>query len=280
MNPGTTSTTVSAGNGHGAASGSSVPRGRDFGVRDRVVLITGAGQGIGREYAREFAAAGAIPVIAEVNADAAGNVVREIEQAGGRALAVPTDVADPASVAELVATVRTELGRVDALVNNAAIFSNLAMRPFDQIPLEEWDAVLRVNITGAFLCAREVAGPMRAAGWGRVVNIVSGAVPLGVPNYLHYVTSKSALVGMTNSMARELGAHGITVNAVQPGGTFTEIPRQTVTEEGKAKLIANQCIQREEVPMDLVGLVLFLCTPAAGFITGQTIACDGGLTHP
>ena len=108
---------------------------------------------------------------------------------------------------------------------------------------------------------------------------MSGAVPLGVPNYLHYMTSKSALVGMTNSLARELGPSGVTVNAVQPGGTFTEVPRETLTEEGKAALIAKQCIQREEVPTDLVGIVLFLSTRAAGFITGQTIACDGGLTH-
>ncbi|SHK10011.1 3-oxoacyl-[acyl-carrier protein] reductase [Pseudonocardia thermophila] len=254
-------------------------RGRDFGVRDRVVVITGAGQGIGREYAREFAAAGAIPVLAEINGAAARNVAAEIEQAGGRSLVVETDVADPASTEAMVERVVAELGRVDALINNAAIFSSLQMRPFDQIPLDEWDAVLRVNVTGAFLCARAVVPHMKAAGWGRIVNIMSGSVPLGIRNYLHYVTSKSALVGMTNSLARELGADGITVNAVQPGGTFTEVPRNTVTPEGKAALIANQCIPREEVPMDLVGLVLFLCTPAAGFITGQTIACDGGLTH-
>ncbi|MEV7007330.1 SDR family oxidoreductase [Streptosporangium sp. NPDC051022] len=256
-----------------------VSRGRDFNVRDRVVVITGAGQGIGRAYAREFAAAGAVPVIAELNGDSARKVAKEIEQEGGRAIAVETDVADPASVTALVETVTRELGRIDALVNNAAIFSSLTMRPFEEIPLEEWDAVLRVNVTGAFLCARAVAPHMREAGWGRVVNIMSGAVPLGVRNYLHYVTSKAALVGMTNSLARELGADGITVNAIQPGGTFTEVPRETVTAEGKARLIAGQCIPREEVPMDLVGLAMFLCTPAAGFITGQTIACDGGLTH-
>jgi 3-oxoacyl-[acyl-carrier protein] reductase len=129
------------------------------------------------------------------------------------------------------------------------------------------------------LAVRAVLPAMRRAKWGRVVNITSGAVPLGLRNYLHYVTSKAAVLGMTNSLARELGTDGITVNAVQPGGTFTEIPRETITAEGKAKLIASQCIQREEVPMDLVGLVMFLCTPAAEFITGQNIACDGGLTH-
>ncbi len=153
------------------------------------------------------------------------------------------------------------------------------MRPFEEIPLDEWDRVLRINITGCFLPARAVLPAMRAARWGRIINITSGSVPLGGKNYLHYVTSKSALIGMTNSMARELGPQGITVNAVQPGGTFTEIHRETITEEGKARLIASQCIPREEVPMDLVGIVMFLSTEASGFITGQTIACDGGLTH-
>jgi NAD(P)-dependent dehydrogenase (short-subunit alcohol dehydrogenase family) len=255
-------------------------RGRDFSVRDRVVLITGAGQGIGREYALQFAAAGAHVVVAEINADSAGRVVREIESAGGDALAVPSDVSSPESVQELTDRAIDRYGRVDALVNNAAIFSGLTMRGFEEIPLDEWDRVLRVNVDGPFLCARALAPHMRTAGFGRIINISSGSVPQGVPNYLHYVASKSAVVGMTYALARELGEHGITVNAIQPGGTFTEVPRATLTEQGKANLIARQCIHREEVPTDLVGLAIFLCTPAASFITGQVIACDGGLTHP
>jgi 3-oxoacyl-[acyl-carrier protein] reductase len=254
-------------------------RGRDFSVRDRVVLITGGGQGIGREYARQFAAAGAIPVIAEVDEHSGSRVVDEIEQAGGRALAVRTDISNPDDVDTLVNTTIREFGRVDALVNNAAIFSSLNMQPFDEIPLDEWRRVIDVNITGSFLCTRAVAAQMRTQGWGRVINIGSGAVPLGVPNYLHYVTSKAALVGMTNSLAKELGSSGITVNLVQPGGTFHEVPRKTLSEESKARQIAAQCIGRGEVPADLSGLVLFLCSPAAEFITGQTLVCDGGLTH-
>lgn len=256
-----------------------VPYGRDFDVTGRVVVITGAGQGIGREYARQFAAVGAHAVIAETNLDRARAVEDEITAAGGSALAVQTDVSDPESVAAMVADVVGTFGRVDVLVNNAGIFTSLKMKPFEDIPLAEWDQVLKVNITGCYLTARAVTPYMREQGWGRIINITSGSVPLGVRNYLHYVTSKSALIGMTNSMARELGAAGITVNAVQPGGTFTEVPRETLTEEGKARLIASQCIPREEIPMDLVGLVMFLSTPAAGFITGQTIAVDGGLTH-
>lgn len=264
---------------HPPGADSAVPRGRNFDVSGRVVIITGAGQGIGREYARQFAGAGAIPVIAEINEAKAQSVVAEIEAEGGLAMAVGTNVADPDSVQALVDRVVERYGRIDVLVNNAGIFTTLKMKPFDQIPLEEWEQVLKVNITGCFLTARAVLPAMRQAKWGRIVNITSGSVPLGVKNYLHYVTSKAALIGMTNSMARELGADGITVNAVQPGGTFTEIPRETITEEGKARLIASQCIPREEVPMDLVGLVMFLSTEASGFITGQTIACDGGLTH-
>jgi NAD(P)-dependent dehydrogenase (short-subunit alcohol dehydrogenase family) len=255
-----------------------VERGRDFSVAGRVVIITGAGQGIGREYARQFAAGGAIPIVAEVNEAAAARVVSEIAAAGGSALAVPTDVSDVDSVQALTDTVLERYGRIDVLVNNAAIFSTLKMRPFDEIPLDEWDRVIRVNITGCYLPARAVVGAMREAGWGRIVNVSSGAVFQGTPNYLHYVSSKSALVGMTRAMATELGGHGITVNCVQPGGTFTEIERETVTEAGKARLLEMQSIHREEVPMDLVGLVVFLSSEAASFITGQTIAVDGGLT--
>lgn len=140
-------------------------RGRDFDVTGRVVLITGGGQGIGREYARQLGAAGAFPVVADINADSGSKVAEEVRAAGGRALAVTTDVSDPASVDALVAAALGEFGRVDALVNNAAIFSSLTMRPFDEIPLDEWRAVLDVNVTGTFLCARAVAPVMRDAGW-------------------------------------------------------------------------------------------------------------------
>lgn len=262
-----------------AGSSTTIPPGRNFDVSGRVVVVTGGGQGIGRQYALEFAAAGAIPIIAELNEDKARSVAKEITDRSGRALAIATDVTQPGSLERMADAVLSEFGRIDVLVNNAGIFTSLKMKPFDQIPLDEWDQVINTNITGCFLAARAVLPAMRKAGWGRIINITSGAVPLGLKNYMHYVTSKSALVGMTNAMARELGAEGITVNAVQPGATYTEVPRETLTEEGKARLIAMQCIPRAEVPMDLVGLVMFLSTEASGFITGQTIACDGGLTH-
>jgi len=246
-------------------------------LRGRVAIVTGAGQGLGRVFAKAFAMAGAIPVIAERNHDKGRAVAAEI---GNEALAIHTDVADPASIESMVAEVDKRFGRIDILVNNAGIFSTLEMRPFEQIPLDEWEQVLRVNVTGPFLCARAVLPAMRRAKWGRIINMASGAVTLGRPNYLHYITSKAALEGMTRSMARELGADGITVNSILPGATFTEIERKTVSPEQKQRIVAQQCIPRPEVPEDLVGTVLFLASEASAFVTGQGLTVDGGCTHP
>jgi len=248
------------------------------GLKDRVVIVTGAGQGIGRVFAKSFAMAGARAVIAEIDENKAAAVSKEIMQAGCESLAVATDVSDPASIDEMIELVEDEYGRIDVLINNAAIFSTLEMRPFDQIPLEEWEQVLRVNLTGPFLCARAVLPAMRREKWGRIINVGSGAVRLGRPNYLHYIASKAALAGMSLSMAHEVGADGITVNTILPGATFTEIERKTVTPEQKERIIAMQCVPRAETPEDLVGAVLFLASEASSFVTGQSINLDGGVT--
>jgi 3-oxoacyl-[acyl-carrier protein] reductase len=247
-------------------------------LKDRVVIVTGAGQGIGRVFAKSFAKAGARVVVAELNESKAEAVAEDILRDDGQVLAVTTDVADPASIEEMVRIVEDEWARIDVLINNAGIFSTLEMRPFDQIPLDEWERVLRVNLTGPFLCARAVLPAMRRAQWGRIVNIASGAVRLGRPNYLHYIATKAALAGMSLSMARELGKDGITVNAILPGATFTEIERKTVTPEQKERIVAMQCIPRPEIPEDLVGAVLFLASDASAFVTGQSINLDGGVT--
>ncbi|KQU28476.1 MULTISPECIES: SDR family NAD(P)-dependent oxidoreductase [unclassified Rhodococcus (in: high G+C Gram-positive bacteria)] len=253
---------------------------RDFSVEDRVVIVTGAGQGIGREIARQFAAAGALAVVADLDVARAASVVDEIESAGGTALAVRVDVGDEQAVGAMVDTVVATWGRIDVLINNASVFATIEKGPFDEIPVAQWEHVLRVNITGTYLCVRAVASHMRAAGFGRIVNISSDAVTRGTVNYLHYVTSKSALIGMTNSLARELGPHGITVNCVRPGSVATEVERViNPTPEVRQRAQSLQCIPRGMVPTDLVGIMFFLATPASAFVTGQTIACDGGYTH-
>ena len=253
---------------------------RDFSVEGRVVIVTGAGQGIGREVARQFAAAGAVAVVADLDLAKADAVVKEIHDAGGTGLALGVDVADELSVQAMVDAVVKEWGRVDVLVNNASIFATLEKGPFEEIPLARWEQVLKVNVTGPFLCARAVAAHMRKAGFGRIINISSDAVTRGTVNYLHYVTSKSALIGMTNSLARELGGDGITVNCLRPGSVATEVDREVnPTAQVRQRAASLQCIPRGMVPTDLVGIILFLCTSASAFITGQTIACDGGYTH-
>ena len=249
------------------------------GFAGRVAIVTGAGQGLGRAFAKELAAQGAIVVIAEFNEKTGPSVVAEIVKTGGQAMFVKTDVGDYASVEAMAASVIEKYKRIDILINNAGIFSTLEMRPFEEIPLEEWDRVMHVNVTGSFYCARAVVPAMKQAGWGRIVNMASGAVTLGRPNYLHYITSKSALVGMARSLARELGADGITVNSLLPGATFTEIERATVSPEQKKRIVAMQCVPKPEGPQDLVGTMLFLCSDLSDFVTGQQINVDGGATH-
>lgn len=249
-----------------------------FDLTDHVILITGAGQGIGRAYAHAFAGAGACPVLADINAAAGERVAQEVRAQGGRAVAIDVDIGDPTSVESLVARTIAQHGRIDTLVNNASIFSTIVMRPFTEIPLDEWDRVLRVNISGTFLMARAVVPHMKDRGRGRIINISSAAVTMGRPNYLHYTTSKAGVIGMTRSLARELGAFGITVNAVLPGATDTEIERATVTPQQKAAMLAMRAVPREETPEDLVGAVLFLASDASAFVTGQSLTIDGGLT--
>lgn len=243
----------------------------------RVFVISGAGQGLGRAYATMFGGRGQIVVAIDLKQEALNKVAAEISAAGGECLPLVADVGNADAMAEVAKQIEERYGRADVLVNNAAIFSTLEMRPFEEIPLEEWSRVLHVNITGPFLLTRALSPLMRRQGWGRVINVSSAASVMGRAEYLHYTTSKAALIGMTRSMARELGTHGITVNAVLPGATDTEIPRKTVSPAQKQAHIAMRCIQRDANPDDLTGVVSFLASDESKFVTGQSLVVDGGI---
>ncbi len=244
----------------------------------RVVVVTGAAQGIGRAYVNAFCAQGYRVAALDIHADAVHKVAADATSQGGDCQAYPVDIGDEASVTSACGQLLEHFGSADVLVNNAAIFSTLKMRPFEEIPLDEWNQVLHVNITGTLLMTRALVPSMRTRNWGRIINVSSAAVTMGRPHYLHYTTSKAAVIGMTRSMARELGASGITVNALLPGATDTEISRETVTLAQKQAQIAMRSVPREATPQDLTGVVAFLASDESGFVTGQSLVVDGGLT--
>ncbi len=241
-------------------------------------IVTGGGQGLGRAYALALADQGASIVVADLNRQNAEIVAKEIGARGGRAIAAQVDVADRASVERMTSETSAAFGAPAVLVNNAAVFSTLSMRPFLEIPDSEWDLVMAVNVRGAFNCSRAVVPLMAKAGYGKIINISSSTIWMGRPFYLHYVTSKAALLGFTRALASEVGPQGIRVNAITPGSTQTEIERRTVTAEQRQAMAAQTALRRGEVPEDLVGTVLFLASHDSDFITGQTINVDGGFS--
>ena len=247
-------------------------------LKDRVVIITGGGQGIGRGYAHYFAAQGAIPVIAEINGENAERVANEVREKQGKSLGIETDVADLDSATAMAEATLKEFGRIDCLINNAAVFSKITMAPFWELPVDEWKRAMDVNITGSMFCARAVVPAMQEARWGRIINVSSGTFVMGLPNYLHYITSKSAVVGMTRSMARELGEWNITVNTFWPGVMQTEIERPSVPRERFKEYTDRQSLKRQGTIHDLAKAMLFICSEEASYISGQSLQPDGGLT--
>ncbi len=242
----------------------------------RVAIVTGGGQGLGRSFVRHFAEQGAIPVIAQRNAESAIALQQELEAQGPRSLAVQTDVSDPVSVAAMVERTLAALGRIDVLVNNAAMLQNITIGPFWELPVEEWRRAIDVNVTGTFLCSRAVVPAMQKGQWGRIINLSSTNLISGKPNYLHYTASKSAMIGMTRAMARELGRWNITVNTLLPGTTKTDTSRTSADDEYFQRAVREQAIQRLADVSDHARVLLFLCSDDAGFITGQSLVCDGG----
>lgn len=246
----------------------------------KVAIVTGGARGIGAAFALGLAAQGARVVAADILDS--GTTVQAIAALGGKALGVRTDVSEPESVANMVAETVGAFGGVDILVNNAAVFANLDLKPFTAITVEEWDRVMAINVRGAFLCAQAAVPELRKRGAGKIINISSGTIFKGAPMLLHYVSSKGAILGMTRSLARELGDDNICVNCIAPGFTESEgVLEQTgYSDDLKKMQVGVRALKRVQTPEDIVGTCVFLASPDSDFITGQTILVDGGaLTH-
>ena len=245
-------------------------------LKDRVAIVTGGAQGIGAAYARALAAEGARVAIADI-LDGTG-LAREIEADGGCAMSVKVNVADEASTLAMAQAVNEHFGRIDILVNNAAVYASLQLKPFTEIDVDEWDKVMAVNVRGPFLCARAVLPFMRSNRYGRIVNISSGTPFKGTPNLLHYVTSKGAILALTRAMAREVGGDGISVNTLAPGLVLSEGVMQNadMREKLTGPVLASRAIKRDQMPEDLVKPLLFLVSDDSAFMTGETIVVDGG----
>ncbi len=239
-------------------------------------IVTGAAQGIGAAYARGMAAEGANVVVNDIDDPAA--VVAGITADGGRAIGIVADITDPAQVGDMVARTVETYGRIDGLVNNAALFGHLKRKRFEDIDADEFDAVMRVNVRGTWQVSRAVVPTMRKQQFGKIINIASGTAFKGTPMQLHYVTSKGAIIAFSRALAREVGDDNICVNTIAPGLTASEAVLtggEFESEHIDAK-IAGRCIKRLETPEDLVGTVIFLTSHESDFITGQVLCVDGG----
>jgi NAD(P)-dependent dehydrogenase (short-subunit alcohol dehydrogenase family) len=243
-------------------------------LEGRVAIVTGGARGLGRAYCVALAEAGAAVVVADVLDGEP--VAREIEGRGGAAIAVATDVADEQSTRAVAAAALSSYGRIDVLVNNAAMFSDTTRGPFEEITVDEWDRCFAVNVRGAWLCARAVVPAMRERRYGKIVNVSSNTIYKGTIGFLHYVSSKAALVGMTRALARELGDAGIRVNTVSPDLVPNPELRPTDAQADEVA-VAARCLKRTMTPDDMVGSIVYFSSPASDFVTGQHLLVNGGI---
>ena len=250
------------------------------GLKDSVVIVTGGAHGIGKAYCLGFAKAGARVVIADIDKPAGERLAGKITLGGAQGLAVHVDVSNEDAAKTMAAETIEHFGRIDVLVNNAAVFSVVPMNRgrIETIDPEEWDRLMAVNLRGLFFCCRAVLPAMRAQKSGKIITIASGTVFAGSPGRIHYVTSKAATIGFTRTLAREAGEYNINVNCLAPGNTLSEEnPTEQMIKFREAS-IGLRSLQRIQVPNDVVGAMLFLASPLSDFITGQTINVDGGIS--
>ncbi len=242
-------------------------------LADRVCIVTGAAGGLGLAYARRLCEEGAAVVLADCRENTPE--VRALTASNSRTLFVRTDVGSMEDAQRLADGTISKFGRVDGLINNAAVFTDLVRRPLEELSLQDWERVLAVNVIGTFACIRAVVPTMKAQKRGKIINVASNAAHKGLPFLLHYVASKGAVIAMTRALAWELGPFGITVNAIAPGYVLHETTAKT--DRGRnQQVISLRALGRTETPEDLLGTIVFLLSSDSDFITGQTIVVDGG----
>lgn len=247
-------------------------------LKDRVAIVTGGGVGIGKAYSHGLAKEGAKVVVADIQDGEAAKVAQEITSGGGEAIAVSVDVTSAEKTHAMAQAALTAYGRIDILVNNAGLYSALKKKSFMEIDGDEWDRVMTVNVKGLWHCVKAVYPAMKQQRKGKIINISSGTVLGGSPLFLHYVSSKAAVVGFTRALAREVGDDNICVNSIMPGLTISSANQEGVmTPEQLADRRKRRAFHRDQYPADLVGTVIFLASEDSDFMTGQSISVDGGM---
>lgn len=249
-----------------------------FSLVGRTAIVTGGGHGIGAAYCAALSAQGAAVVVADIDYDAAQQVSTEVADLGRKSCAVRVDVSDEHSVMQMADRAQSALGSIDILVNNAALFATVPISRggFDAIDPNEWDRVMTVNVKGTWLATRAVVPSMREQKYGKIINISSGTALKATAGRIHYVASKAAVLGLTRTLAVELGDDNICVNAIAPGNTLSEKNASPETIQMRERAVGSRALKRVELPDDIVGTVLFLAAPASDFMTGQTLVVDGG----
>ena len=246
-------------------------------LQDKVIIVTGAGRGLGQAYAVEAARLGAKVVAGDI-IDCSDTVTR-IESAGGTAIGVPLDVTKMDTVSAMAADAVAAFGGINVLINNAALYGGLTGGRFDMLDEDEWDRTMDVNVKGIWNCCKAVVPHLKTAGGGSIINVASLAATYGLPFALHYTTSKAAVIGMTRALSRELGRNEIRVNAIAPTAVLTEGTAEFFgdkTDSAMDVIKGDQSLKRNPTPDDMIGTVMWLASDSSGFVTGQTIAIDGG----